>query len=338
MKMPIIIAIILLVIGFLLALGSLFMVRFDFRSFGAVQYEKREQTVTDSFTDIVIDADTFDVILAPVGEGGVRVEYDEPLKGKISLDVSVKDGKLCVTLKDDRKWYEKWTIFNFHSPTITVYLPEGDYGALDVSLTTGDVLVTKGFSFASATLELTTGDVDFNAAVSGAITATVTTGKLCFSGEAASLTLAGTANDVLLADLTVAGAISVSVTTGDIEIKNGTAAEVALSGTTGDIEVKNLIVSGNVRTKSTTGDVELARVLVGGHLEIKGGSTDVSLVDSDAGTIYVDVTTGSVTGKLLTDKQYLATTTTGSIRVPRTTGPLCEIHTTTGDIDFLGED
>ena len=174
--------------------------------------------------------------------------------------------------------------------------------------------------------------------MSGAITATVTTGKLCFSGEAASLTLAGTANDVLLADLTVAGAISVSVTTGDIEIKNGTAAEVALSGTTGDIEVKNLIVSGNVRTKSTTGDVELARVLVGGHLEIKGGSTDVSLVDSDAGTIYVDVTTGSVTGKLLTDKQYLATTTTGSIRVPRTTGPLCEIHTTTGDIDFLGED
>ena len=332
MKWPIIVAIILLFLGAAIVFCSLLMVRFDFKLFSAVQYEKKEQTIGEAFTDIAVEAKNYDVIVAPSETGSAYIEYDVPMGEESDFSASVKDGKLTVTVQKNRKWYKEWSLFGHGSPVITLYLPKGLCGVLDVSLTTGDVCVKEGFSFTALNVDVTTGDIDVNATVTGAVTVSLTTGDGSFSGSFASLSVSGGSGDMELADLTV----TLSLTTGDVEIKRTALGAATLSGTTGDIEALDLSVSGDMSVKRTTGDIELKNTIVGGRMEINGGSSDVYLRECDAATLYIEVTTGDVRGHLLTDKQYLATTTTGEVQVPRTAGPLCEIHTTTGDIDFLG--
>ena len=60
---------------------------------------------------------------------------------------------------------------------------------------------------------------------------------------------------------------------------------------------------------------------------------DVTFDRSDASELYVDTSTGDVTGTFLTSKIFITNTTTGKIDVPETTeGGVCKINTTTGKI------
>ena len=68
-------------------------------------------------------------------------------------------------------------------------------------------------------------------------------------------------------------------------------------------------------------------------MDISLSTGDVNFNRSDALEIKVKVSTGDVTGNLLSPKIFYAETTTGKKDVPKTTvGGICEITTTTGDI------
>lgn len=60
------------------------------------------------------------------------------------------------------------------------------------------------------------------------------------------------------------------------------------------------------------------------------------MVACDAGSIYIEMTTGGVECSFLTPKAVSAHTTTGSVDVPDSdSGGSCEIKTTTGDIEVV---
>jgi DUF4097 and DUF4098 domain-containing protein YvlB len=53
----------------------------------------------------------------------------------------------------------------------------------------------------------------------------------------------------------------------------------------------------------------------------------------DAADIYIETTTGSVTGTLISEKQFFTETSTGKVNVPPSgNGGRCEIETGTGNI------
>ncbi len=334
MRLPIIIAIILIVVGLLLSLSALLMVNFDVHLLSSVKYEEKTAPVAETFRDIAIHADTYRVNILPAEDGSVRVVYHEPLPEDMTVSVSVKDGKLSVVEEDTRKWYQKISIFNSVRQQITVYLPAGTYGALDIALSTGDVVVEKDFTFASAVIAQSTGDLLFKASVTGEVDITGSTGDRYLSGSYGSLKLKGRSGDVRLSDLTVHGSLEIKRSTGDIFIERSAAGEVSLQVRTGDIEADTLTVAGNMSVVSTTGEVELAGTVVGAHLEICSTTGDVELEGSDAATLKITTDTGDVSGWLLTDKTYIAKAKTGDVRVPDTVGGICEINIDTGDIDF----
>lgn len=338
MRLPIIIAIILIVVGLLLSLSALLMVKFDVHLFSSVKYEEKTATVAETVRDIAIHADTYRVNILPAEDGSVQVVYHEPLPENMTVSVSVKDGKLSVGEEDTRKWYQKISIFNFARQQITVYLPAGTYGALDIALSTGDVVVEKDFGFASAVIAQSTGDLCFKASVTGEVDITGSTGERFLSGSYGSLKLKGTTGDVRLSDLTVHGSVAIGRSTGDIIIKRSAAGEVSLQVSTGDIKADTLTVAGNMSVVGTTGDIELAGTVVGARLEICTTSGEVELAGSDAAALKITTDTGDVSGWLLTDKRYIARSQTGDVRVPDTVGGICEINTDTGDIDFLNKD
>ena len=123
------------------------------------------------------------------------------------------------------------------------------------------------------------------------------------------------------------------VTTGMIKATTVTCAtDLCVKVNTGDahltdVSCKNLISEGN------TGDLFLENAIAQEAFSIERSTGDVVFEDCDASELTVKLSTGNVTGTLLTQKNFVASSGTGRISVPHTfTGGKCEITTSTGNI------
>ncbi len=309
-----IIAASLILLGILLFVGVMSFMKWDFWKLSTDKYESNTYEIGEKFAGIAVETDTADVAFLPSEDGACRVVCYEAAKVKHA--VSVSEGTLTVKVEDTRKWYDYLSAFSFGNPMITVYLPEGEYAALSVKVNTGDVGVPAEFSFASAEISGTTGDVSFFASVKGNASIKTSTGG------------------ILVRDIT-AGAMSLTVSTGRVEVSSlRCEGDLTLRVSTGkarmsDVSCKNLYSTGD------TGDLYLARVIATEKFSIERDTGDVEFERCDASELYIKTDTGEVEGSLLTEKIFFAKTGTGDVEVPRSmTGGRCEITTSTGDIEI----
>lgn len=208
--------------------------------------------------------------------------------------VSVKDDTLVIEGVDARKWYEHIGI-NSDTAKITVSLPQAEYGSLSVKATASDVEIPKELRFSDIDVSITTGDVASLASVTNAVKIKTTTGSVTAKGFVCE------------------GTLAISVGSGKVELTDISCQSLSCEGTTGDFSLNQVIATQKLSIKATTGDVRFDAC--------------------DAAEIVVQVSTGDITGTLLSEKIFLPKSTTGSIELPKTTvGGRCEITTTTGDI------
>lgn len=283
----------------------------SFEKLSSAEYETNTHEIGDSFKDISITTDTADITFVLSEEDKCRVECYEDKKAKHS--VAVENDALIIKLDDNREWSD-YVGFRFDSPKITVSLPKKEYNALFVKGSTGSIEVSEAFAFDSAELSFSTGNVDFCAAVSGAVKIKTSTGNI------------GIKN-------TSVGSLELSVTTGKVTITGVTCGENAkINVSTGkayltDIKCKNFVSGGS------TGNITLSNVVAAEKLSVERSTGNVKFVGCDAAEIYVKTSTGDVGGSLLSDKVFITDTSTGSVDVPSSvSGGRCEINTSTGDI------
>lgn len=290
-KSWIVTAFLLVLIGGVLFAGAMFALGWDFTKLSTVEYETNTYDVTDAYRNVTVITDTADVTFVPSETAGTSVVcYEEE---NLRHAVMVNEDTLVIELNDTRKWYEHIGI-GFGKPTVTVYVPQGDYAALCVKASTADVTVPKEFSFSSIDVRVSTGDVINNADASGILNIKTSTGDI---------RLASVSTDTL----------NLSVSTGDIKATDVRCQQFQSCGDTGDIFLKNVIATESLSAQRGTGDV--------------------TFDGCDAADIVVTTDTGDVKGDLLTDKVFVTQTDTGRVHVPNTTaGGRCEIITTTGDI------
>ena len=125
---------------------------------------------------------------------------------------------------------------------------------------------------------------------------------------------------------------SIKASTGDVKIQNLTLKTLDISVTTGDIKLEE-IVCDSMSTKGSTGDLRMKDVLANKTMTIQRTTGNVKFEKCDAPEINIKVSTGDVKGSLLTEKIFIAKTSTGKIKVPKSvTGGKCEITTSTGNI------
>jgi DUF4097 and DUF4098 domain-containing protein YvlB len=310
-KILLIVAASLMVIGLVVFLVVMTMAKWDFSKLSTEKYETNAYNIEDAYTNISIISDTADIEILPSEDGKSRVVCYEAEKRKHS--VSVDDGTLLIELSDTRKWYE-YIGFNFSSPKITVYLPEREYGTLAVKESTGDIKISKDFTFESIDLSLSTGHVSSYASAKKDINVNGSTGDVCIENiSAGSLSVTLTTGKVSISDLNVRGELSVNVSTGKTYIKNTECEAFNSNGSTGDVTLEALIARGKISVERTTGDVTFKK--------------------SDASEIFVKVSTGDVKGNVLTDKVFVYHTSTGDVCLPESTsGGIFKIETTTGDV------
>ncbi len=283
----------------------------DFTKLSTVSYETNEHTITDAYRNISVVTDTADVEFVPSEDGTCRVVCRE--QKNLSHTVTVADGTLSIECVDTRKWYEHIGIM-FGKTTITVYMPRGEYGALTVRESTGDVEVPQAFTFERADIATSTGDVEYRASTAQEMRVRASTG------------------DIRVEDASV-GACELSVTTGHIAVDSLTCAgDVSVSVGTGDARL-NGVRCRAVRSNGGTGDIVMTDVVATERMVIERGTGDVTLDACDAAELSIETATGRVRAILLSEKVFVASSATGCIDVPRsTTGGRCEITTGTGDI------
>ncbi len=290
-KIWLIIAALCILVGASVFTAMLANANWDFSNLSTEKFQTQAYTSVSPITDISIDTTTASITLCFTQDDTATVVCKELENAPHS--VSFENGNLTVNQQDNRAWYDHIGV-HFSAPEITIYLPEKQYGALNINVTTGDIHIPNGFTFRQMNIVATTCDVDLGA--------------------------------------NVTGSLAVKVTTGDIEITDAAFGSVALITTTGKTELTN-VKSDIIYSSGSTGDIYLENVIATKNLNITRSTGDVTFKDSDAEAIYIEVSTGNVTGSLLTGKIFSVTTNTGKISVPENTpGSTCVITSSTGDI------
>ncbi len=287
------------------------MLNWDFLKLGTSKYETNRYEIDESFNDISIKTDTSDIAFLPSEDGKIKVVCYEQAKTKHS--VSVENDTLIINLLDNRKWYDFIGI-TFWSTKMTVYLPEGEYGKLNVKVSTGEVEISENYKFESVDITATTGNVKSSASTSDFLKIKTGTGHITLGDiSAKSMDLSVTTGDIDVSNLECEGEVKIKVTTGKTKLTNVQCKDLVSSGSTGDITMTNMIVSGKLDIERSTGDIKFE--------------------SCDSGEIFIETDTGDVKGSLLSGKIFVVNTDTGKKDVPKTTsGGVCEITTDTGDI------
>ena len=312
-KVWFIIATSFVLIGCIVFGGVMTMLKWDFTKLSTGKYETSNYEIAEIFNKISIVTDTADILLVPSENQKTSVVCHELKNARHS--VTVQNGKLVIEIVDARKWYE-YIAINFGTPKITVYIPQGEYGALFVKSSTGNVEIPKEFKFENIDISESTGNVTNYASASENIIIKTSTGNIRVENLSANtLDLSASTGEVTVSNVTCEGDVKINVSTGKTNLTN--------------IECKNIVSSGN------TGAISLRNVIAAEKFSIERSTGDVKFDGCDAAEIFVETDTGDVRGSLLSDKIFVVQTDTGSVDVPKTiSGGKCEITTDTGDINI----
>ena len=307
----------LLILGLLIFTGVMMAYQWDFTRLSTVKYETNTYEINDKFQNISIKTDTADICFLPSEDGTCRVVCYEESKQKHA--VTAQDGHLVIDKVNQRKWYDHIGGINFGNLSITVYIPKGEYGALAIKASTGDVAIPKDFKFASMDISASTGDVTNYASASGRIKIKASTGDIHVENLTAdSLDLSVSTGKVTASGISCHGDVKVKVTTGKTRLTDMTCRSLISDGNTGSIYLKNVVATERFSIERSTGDVRFEAC--------------------DAADISIETDTGHVKGTLLSDKVFIIKTDTGDYEVPETTtGGKCSIQTDTGDIKIFIE-
>ncbi len=306
-----ILAISLILIGGIIFCGMMTILKWDFSKLSTTKYETNNYEIEEDFSSILVDSSVADIKFVATDNAKCQVECFE--QKNLSHSVKVTDDKLEIKVNDTRKWYEHIG-FYFKNPKITVYLPKAQYSSLNIKQSTGDVEISKDFSFSSIDISVSTGDVKCYSSATETIKIKTSTGDILVENlNAFSLDLSVTTGKVTVSSVEVNGEVKVKVSTGKANLSSVNCNSVVSSGNTGDITLNSVIAKDGFSIERTTGDVKF--------------------IGCDASQIFVKTDTGDVLGTLKSSKIFIAKTSTGKIDVPETqSGGVCEITTTTGDV------
>lgn len=130
------------------------------------------------------------------------------------------------------------------------------------------------------------------------------------------------------------GELIITHSTGDITLENITAENIDISLSTGDLILENVQCK-NFTSSASTGDIKFKKVISEEKITLTRSTGDIFFEESDAAGLDITTDTGDVTGSLLSEKIFSASTSTGDIAVPDTnSGGECKITTSTGDIQI----
>lgn len=275
--------------AFLVLMSAL---KWDYKKLSTVKFETNTYEISEYISDISILTDTADIVFARSVSGKCKVISFEEKTAENS--VTAENGKLIIKTENQKSGTD-YIGFYFEQPKITVCLPNSQYNSLQIKGNTGNVKISKDFSFKSVNIKTSAGNISVNQASLDTLELSTSTGTVTVCGVKCS------------------GDIKINASADRVSLTDTTCKSFKSAGDTGDILLKNVIASEKLIIERDTGNVKFD--------------------GCDAAEINVETDTGDVTGSLLTEKVFIVDSDTGEVDVPKSTsGGKCEIETDTGNI------
>ncbi len=308
-------------------------------------------SIEKDFENIDIDSVECDVQFVKSENDECKIEsIDEK---SIVTEAEVRDNTLYIHRVDKRKWYEGIGVyFGYQTPRITVFLPESEYEKLSILSASGDTRINSDFSFESANVRSSSGDIEFLADVlknaeikstSGEIsvnteaeslTIASTSGNISAEGKANTVTVSSTSGDVWCYRINAEGEFNAKTTSGDVMVRDSKAAEAYIQSTSGDVSIEK-ISADKLSFKTTSGDIELEEVYAENMLSASAVSGDIELIHGDSMDISFETTSGDIEAIIQTGKNFSYKTSSGTIRLPEDSGDgKCHVKTVSGDAEI----
>ena len=246
----------------------------EFRGNLGAKPEQTTHEITDPFQNVLIDVDTSDVTVLPSADGTCKVVCTET-KAQ-NHRVTVRDDTLMIDVVNSGDWLE--SLFSFGAMSVEIYLPQSRYAALRFESDTGNLEMPGDFLFASAELEVDTGDILWQADVSGKLSVSADTGDVTLSDCLAGMVEVETDTGNVYFDRADGESIRVETDTGNVYFDRADGESIRVETDTGN-------VTGTVATeKLFRGVSDTGRVNV--PWDTRGGDC---IVFTDTGNIELSV-------------------------------------------------
>lgn len=306
------IGLVLTLLGGIIFVAAFAASDFNFEKMSGIVTTTETYTESDGFTanKLVLDFDTTDIKLN-FDENATKISIQYNKKSTKRGDTlsyvtpSERDG--TITLVETKNWKENLFLWDFKTHIVTVTIPKERVLELVIETDTGDVTITGTGTLNGAEISTDTGDV-----------------------YATRATLISTK------------AIKLEADTGDVKLKNLTAAGLDIETDTGDITLTDVTVSDSIILSADTGDLEIKGSLNARYLEIE---TDTGEFDADEAVINAEIIsiktdTGDITARIagkLTDYEVKAKTRTGDSNITNQAGGARKLTliSSTGDIEIF---
>lgn len=146
--------------------------------------------------------------------------------------------------------------------TGNIYVETISVGALDLSVSTGQITVCDVTCQGDVKLHVSTGEADLS------------------DMTCKNLISTGNTGDISIKDVTAAEAFSIKRSTGDVKLKNADAAEIFIETDTGDVR-GSLLTDKVFLVHTDTGKVKVPKTTTGGVCEVNTNTGDIHLTVSD---------------------------------------------------------
>ena len=240
------------------------------------KFETKEYAITEAYQNISIYSVLADITLEPTDGEETKVICKE--EETIVHTAFVKDGQLRIRTDDKRKWYQRFGSTR-EKAEIRVLLPRGNYGALVVKNTTGNVEIPSDFEFETVEISVTTGDTLLEASVTGEVRSRVTTGAVSLSGiRCERLVSTGTTGSLKMKNVIAREKMEIARGCGNVDFEDCDGGELMIKVTTGHVK-GTLLTQKAFCANATTGRVNVP--------ESKG--TDICRVKTTTGKIQIDL-------------------------------------------------
>ena len=303
----------------------------DFQKISGEKFETNTHTLSEDYSDIFIDTNTAEIIILPSDSKETKIVCYERMDAKHFP--KIQDGTLTLELIETGNWLNR--IIGFCEPTLTLYVPKGEYSNLRINSSTGDIKISEGYTFGSIDIEGDTCNVSVSSPTKGDVKISVSTGDITLEKTSSKNLLLSASTGTVAAKNTNCENMDISVSTGDVYISNVIASgDVTADASSGDVYLTNLECK-NLNSEAKTGDIILSSTVASGKFTIERSTGDVTLDRCDASEIMIKTDTGDVSGSIISEKVFIVTTSTGDADYPKTTtGGICEITTSTGDVEI----
>lgn len=293
-KILITVAVILIAVGMICGFCGIYSLGFNFNEISTSDFVTHTYTVEDDFTNIIIEDAASNINFYKSNDDKCRVLCDE--REKVTHTVVNENNTLTVRVKDERNWFERINIGFFAADMrVSVYLPKNKYDSLNVASMSGDIDVANEFTFDNAKVGSISGDVSVKADVKQ------------------ELNISSTSGDVIINNISATECINASSVSGEIDLSNVKGKEIFANTISGGVMLTDTVASQKLKANSTSGEIDLKRC--------------------DAKNIVLDTVSGEISGTLLSNKQFITETTSGTVNVPQSvSNEECRITTVSGDI------